>query len=199
MSATEAKKLDGDHERGDLDHHHQVALLGADLAVAAAGIGATFGAWAPRAACKRPTRWSRTTDRASIPRALQAPSRRRRHYRRLGDRIPVASPDFSAYRAAAKDSKSKSIFIFVPGGAQPAALGKALAEHGVTRPTRRSWAPANSPMTTRSREWAGRARPHRRLALRPRSQLRAQRQFVKGMNGLLNPGPQSRPVRGRRL
>jgi branched-chain amino acid transport system substrate-binding protein len=32
----------------------------------------------------------------------------------------------------AKDTKSEGIFIFVPGGTQPAALGKALAEHGIT-------------------------------------------------------------------
>ena len=31
-----------------------------------------------------------------------------------------------------KDAKSKSVFIFVPGGEQPAALGKALAEHGLS-------------------------------------------------------------------
>jgi len=47
-------------------------------------------------------------------------------------RFPVVSPDFSAFVQRLKDSKSESVFIFVPGGEQPAALGKALAEHGLT-------------------------------------------------------------------
>ena len=49
-----------------------------------------------------------------------------------GVRFPVANPDFSAFAQQAKDSKADSIYIFVPGGEQPAALGKALAEHGVS-------------------------------------------------------------------
>ena len=46
-------------------------------------------------------------------------------------RMPVANPDFSAFVQRAKDLNPESIFIFVPGGAQPAALGKALAERGI--------------------------------------------------------------------
>jgi branched-chain amino acid transport system substrate-binding protein len=46
-------------------------------------------------------------------------------------RMPVANPDFSAFVQRAKDINPESIFIFVPAGAQPAALGKALAERGV--------------------------------------------------------------------
>jgi branched-chain amino acid transport system substrate-binding protein len=46
-------------------------------------------------------------------------------------RMPVANPDFSAFVQRAKDLNPESIFIFVPGGAQPPALGKALAERGV--------------------------------------------------------------------
>ena len=47
-------------------------------------------------------------------------------------RFPVVSPDFSAFVQRLKDAKSESVFIFVPGGEQPAALGKALAEHGLS-------------------------------------------------------------------
>ena len=47
-------------------------------------------------------------------------------------RFPVANPDFSAFAQQLKDSKADSAYIFVPGGEQPAALGKALAEHGVS-------------------------------------------------------------------
>jgi branched-chain amino acid transport system substrate-binding protein len=46
-------------------------------------------------------------------------------------RMPVANPDFSAFVQRAKDANPESIFIFVPGGVQPAALGKAVAERGI--------------------------------------------------------------------
>jgi branched-chain amino acid transport system substrate-binding protein len=46
-------------------------------------------------------------------------------------RMPVASPDFSAYVQRAKDSSPEGIFIFVPGGSQPPALAKALVERGM--------------------------------------------------------------------
>jgi len=46
-------------------------------------------------------------------------------------RFPVANPDFSAFVQRAKDSGADSIFVFVPGGAQPAALAKALVERGM--------------------------------------------------------------------
>jgi len=50
-------------------------------------------------------------------------------------RVPVANPDFSAFVQRAKDTNPDAIFIFVPGGAQPAALGKALAGRGITPKT----------------------------------------------------------------
>jgi branched-chain amino acid transport system substrate-binding protein len=46
-------------------------------------------------------------------------------------RFPVANPDFSAFVQRAKDSDPQAIYIWIPGGAQPAAVGKALAERGV--------------------------------------------------------------------
>ena len=46
-------------------------------------------------------------------------------------RMAVKSPDFSAYVQRAKDLKPQSIFVFIPGGSQPAAFGKALAERGM--------------------------------------------------------------------
>jgi branched-chain amino acid transport system substrate-binding protein len=46
-------------------------------------------------------------------------------------RIPMANPDFSAYVQRAKDSGAESVFVFVPGGSQPAALAKALVERGM--------------------------------------------------------------------
>ncbi len=46
-------------------------------------------------------------------------------------RMPVANPDFSAFVQRAKDLNPESVFIFVPAGSQPAALGKAFAERGI--------------------------------------------------------------------
>jgi branched-chain amino acid transport system substrate-binding protein len=48
-------------------------------------------------------------------------------------RFPVANPDFSAFVQRAKDMSPESIYIFIPGGAQPAALGKAFAERGIDK------------------------------------------------------------------
>jgi len=46
-------------------------------------------------------------------------------------RFPVANPDFSAFVQRAKDMNPDGIYIWIPGGAQPAAIGKALAERGI--------------------------------------------------------------------
>jgi branched-chain amino acid transport system substrate-binding protein len=45
-------------------------------------------------------------------------------------RWPVANPDFSAFVQRAKDLNPEAIFVWVPGGAQPAAVAKALVERG---------------------------------------------------------------------
>src|SRR5437660_2601691 len=46
-------------------------------------------------------------------------------------KMAVANPDFSAYVQRAKDLNPESIYVFVPGGAQPPAFGKALLERGI--------------------------------------------------------------------
>ncbi|MGH6674854.1 MAG: ABC transporter substrate-binding protein, partial [Xanthobacteraceae bacterium] len=46
-------------------------------------------------------------------------------------RFPVGNPDFSAFIQAAKDTHPDAIYIWIPGGAQPIAVGKALAERGI--------------------------------------------------------------------
>ena len=50
------------------------------------------------------------------------------------DHSPVANPDFSAYVQRIKDTKPEAVYIFIPGGSQPAAIGKALADKGLTPP-----------------------------------------------------------------
>jgi branched-chain amino acid transport system substrate-binding protein len=47
------------------------------------------------------------------------------------DRFPVANPDFSAFVQRAKNANPEAIYIWVPGGTQPAAIAKALAERGI--------------------------------------------------------------------
>ncbi len=47
------------------------------------------------------------------------------------EKFPVANLDFSAFIKAAKDANPDAIYIWTPGGTQPAAIGKALAEQGV--------------------------------------------------------------------
>ena len=46
-------------------------------------------------------------------------------------KFPVANPDFSAFVQRAKDLNHEAIYVWVPGGAQPGAIGKALAERGI--------------------------------------------------------------------
>ncbi len=46
-------------------------------------------------------------------------------------RFPVDNPDFSSFIKRAKDANPDAIYIWVPGGAQPAAVGKAIAEQGI--------------------------------------------------------------------
>ena len=50
------------------------------------------------------------------------------------DKTPVANPDFSAFVQRVKDANPEAVYVFIPGGAQPAALGKALANRGLTPP-----------------------------------------------------------------
>jgi branched-chain amino acid transport system substrate-binding protein len=50
------------------------------------------------------------------------------------DKTPVSNPDFSAFVQRVKDANPEAVYIFIPGGGQPAALGKALAQRGLTPP-----------------------------------------------------------------
>jgi branched-chain amino acid transport system substrate-binding protein len=46
-------------------------------------------------------------------------------------RMPVANADFSSYVQRAKDLNPGGIFVFIPGGTQPAAFAKALRDRGM--------------------------------------------------------------------
>jgi branched-chain amino acid transport system substrate-binding protein len=46
-------------------------------------------------------------------------------------RMPVANPDFFPFVQRAKDLNPEAIYVFIPGGAQPGAFGKALVDLGI--------------------------------------------------------------------
>jgi len=46
-------------------------------------------------------------------------------------RMPVQNPDFFPFVQRAKDLNPEAMFVFIPGGAQPAAFGKALVDLGI--------------------------------------------------------------------
>jgi branched-chain amino acid transport system substrate-binding protein len=46
-------------------------------------------------------------------------------------RMPITTVDFSPFVQRVKDIDPEAIFVFIPGGSQPAALAKALVERGL--------------------------------------------------------------------
>jgi len=92
----------------------------------------TFGAWARRSGIKQA--YTMVSDFGPGHDAEQG---FQRGFKEAGGeimgsvRFPVANPDFAAFVQRAKDMNPESIFIFVPGGVQPAAIGKAVAERGI--------------------------------------------------------------------
>jgi branched-chain amino acid transport system substrate-binding protein len=95
-------------------------------------VGSTAGAWAYKSGIRKA--YTMVSDFAP---GKDAEASFQEAFKKAGGeivgsvRMPVANPDFSAFVQRAKDLNPESIFIFVPGGAQPAALGKAFAERGV--------------------------------------------------------------------
>ena len=96
-------------------------------------IDETFGSWAARSGIK--TAYTLVSDYGP---GLDAETAFHRAFQEGGGKImgsvrmPVANADFSAFVQRAKDTNPEAIFIFVPGGTQPAAIGKALASRGIT-------------------------------------------------------------------
>ena len=69
-------------------------------------------------------------------------------------RMPIANPDFSAFVQRAKDFDPDGIFVFVPGGSQPPALGKALIERGMDPGKIKIMGQGELPTMARSGPWA---------------------------------------------
>jgi branched-chain amino acid transport system substrate-binding protein len=91
-----------------------------------------FGAWAYRSGIRKV--YSMVSDFGP---AHDAEGAFHRAFKEAGGeivgsvRFPVANPDFSAFVQRARDLNPEAIYIWVPGGVQPAAIGKALAERGI--------------------------------------------------------------------
>src|SRR5471030_716710 len=96
-------------------------------------IGETLGGWAAKKAGIKKA-YTMVTDFGP---GIDAEGAFQRAFKASGGeivgsvRMPIANPDFSAFVQRAKDLNPESIFVFVPGGAQPGAIGKAFAERGV--------------------------------------------------------------------
>ncbi|NJO22254.1 MAG: ABC transporter substrate-binding protein [Sphingomonadales bacterium] len=95
-------------------------------------VGSTAGAWAYKSGVRKAyTMVSDFAPGKDAEAAFQAAFQKAGGEVVGSVRMPLANPDFSAFVQRAKDLNPESIFIFVPAGAQPAALGKAFAERGV--------------------------------------------------------------------
>jgi branched-chain amino acid transport system substrate-binding protein len=92
-----------------------------------------FGTWAAKSGIK--TAYTLVTDYGP---GHDAENSFKRGFTMAGGKIvgsvrtPIANPDFSAFVQRAKDANPQAIFMWVPGGAQPAALAKALKGRGIT-------------------------------------------------------------------
>ena len=92
----------------------------------------TFGAWAHRSGIHR--LYTMVSDYGP---GHDAEGAFQRAFKEAGGevvgsvRIPVANPDFFPFVQRAKDLNPEAMFVFIPGGAQPAAFGKALVDLGV--------------------------------------------------------------------
>ena len=197
---TEVEEADGDHECGHRDHHDALAIFRALVDPAAAAMGA-LGTWAAKSGIKKAyTMVVGLRPGHRFRNRVPAAHSRRAAATIVGSvRFPVASPDFSAFAQRLKDSKSEAVFIFVPGGEQPAALGKALAEHGITPKTTKILASGeltnDEPLKSMGDAAEGIITGWH---LHWRAQVRDQREVRQGHQGNAQ-RPQSRPVRGRRL
>ena len=97
-------------------------------------IGETLGTWAVKKGGVKKA-YTMVTDYGP---GLDAEAAFQRAFKAAGGeivgsvRMPVANPDFSAFVQRAKDLNPEAIFVFIPGGAQPAAhrQGVRRARHG---------------------------------------------------------------------
>ena len=111
------EEVHGGDERGDLDHHDQVALHGAGVVHAAAAATSTLGTWAYKNGVRKVYTMVADFGRRPRRRGRVPAGASRRPAARSSARcaIPVANPDFSAFVQRAKDVNPEAIFIWMPG------------------------------------------------------------------------------------
>ena len=148
--SAEAKKFAVIMNAGDLDHHHQVAVHGAHLGDHADAepdarhlggqdrLEEDLHAWCPTTA-------PATTPKAPSSSASRRPAARSSARCASRSRTRTSPPSCSAPRTPIPDA----IYIWIPGGTQPAAVGKALAERGIDPKKIESWARTCWPTTAR--------------------------------------------------
>ncbi len=91
-----------------------------------------LGSWAYRAGVRKV--YTMVSDYAP---GLDAEAAFQRAFKAAGGdivgavRMPITTVDFSPFVQRVKDIDPEAIFIFIPGGSQPAALAKALVERGL--------------------------------------------------------------------
>ena len=193
------QEVHGQHERRDLGHHHQVALHGAHLVHRVRSSTRRSAPGPTRTACARPTRWSPTSARATTakPRSARAS---RTPAARSSARRAIRSPtiDFTAFLQRAKDANPDGIYIWVPGGPQPAAIGKAIAERGIDKSKVKIMGQGELTYRGRAQEHGRRRpRPDHRLPLRLQSPVGEEQGVRRGLQRRVQ--AQSRHVLGRRL
>ena len=180
----QAKKFMVDDECRDLDHHHQVALHGAHLGDRCRRSARRSATWAvKKAACKKAyTMVSDYGPGHDCEGAFQ-PGFKEAGGEIIGSvrcrsPIRISRPSCSAPRISIR----KAIFVFVPGGAQPAALGKAFAERGIDPEEDQGHRQRRNRRRERDQEY-GRCAPrhHHRLALRLRPQVGEERRLREGL------------------
>jgi branched-chain amino acid transport system substrate-binding protein len=92
----------------------------------------TLGAWAYRSGIRKV--YTAVTDYAP---GHDAEAAFHRAFKGAGGEIvgsvrwPVANPDFAPFVQRMKDLNPEALYLWIPGGTQPAALGKALADRGI--------------------------------------------------------------------
>jgi branched-chain amino acid transport system substrate-binding protein len=103
-------------------------------------------------------------------------------------RMAVQSPDFSAYVQRAKDLNPQGIFIMIPGGAQPGAFGKALAERGLDPQKIEILGTGGNHRRARAgKHGRCRYRRHQRRALRLQSPIEDERRICQNLQRRIPP------------
>ena len=140
-------------ERGHVPHHDQMTPYIARTSVTTPQVNEAFGAWAYRSGGNRKV-YSMVSDFGpahDAEAAFPEPSRKPvgRSSGRCGS--PWPTPTSRPSSSVPRISGPEAVYIWVPGGVQPAAIGKALADRGIDPGRRRSW--GERPRRRPSRAW----------------------------------------------